>query len=45
LILIFNKFLSTASRTGYIEVLKELLHHNADIGTKDKKGRTGLDHG
>ena len=35
-------FLFQASAGGYIEVVKELLKHNADTEAKDKDGRTPL---
>jgi hypothetical protein len=37
-----NIFLLLATRSDYIEMVKELLNHNAYIEVKDNKGRTPL---
>jgi ankyrin repeat protein len=37
--------LSKAAFHGHIEVVKELLNHNADIEVKNARGRTALNSG
>jgi ankyrin repeat protein len=38
----YGYFLLLATRSGYIEMVIELLNHNANIEVKDNEGRTPL---
>jgi ankyrin repeat protein len=38
----YGYILLLATRSGYIEMVKELLNHNANIEAKDNEGRTPL---